>query len=72
MYGHIPRHLSPPPPPSFVPWQAMWPWIHALHENYDDAANAVFNDFKAFPHVKEWYARCLARPASQVHRGLPR
>jgi len=44
---------------------AIWPWVHALSENYDDAATAVFRDFKSWPHVKEWTARCLERPASK-------
>jgi GST-like protein len=42
-----------------------WPWIYALRENYDDAMRDVFYNFSEFPHVREWYHRCLARPASQ-------
>jgi len=44
---------------------AIWPWVYALHENYDDAQQVVFNNFKDYPSVKHWYTRCLARPASQ-------
>lgn len=44
---------------------AIWPWLYALNELYDDARMFVFRDFNAYPHVQAWYTRCMARPASQ-------
>jgi GST-like protein len=44
---------------------ATWPWIYALHENYDNAVADAFGDLKGFPCVKAYYARCMTRPASQ-------
>lgn len=44
---------------------SIWPWIYALHENYDDAATHVFGEFKAYPLLEQWYQRCLSRPATQ-------
>ena len=46
----------------------VWPWVHALHENYGDAMELVFNKLHDYPHVKQWYARCMSRPA--VKRSL--
>ena len=36
---------------------AIWPWIFALYENYDNAVSDAFSDLKSFPHVKAYYAR---------------
>jgi GST-like protein len=36
---------------------AIWPWIFALHENYDNAVADAFSDLKSFPLVKAYYAR---------------
>mmetsp|Transcript_19101 Transcript_19101/g.19231 ORF Transcript_19101/g.19231 Transcript_19101/m.19231 type:complete len:246 (-) Transcript_19101:153-890(-) len=44
---------------------SIWPWVHAMYDNYGDAASAAFNNFKGYPYVSAWYHRCLARPASQ-------
>lgn len=44
---------------------ATWPWLYALHENYDDAIPHLFGDLKDFPATQAWYKRCIARPASQ-------
>jgi GST-like protein len=44
---------------------AIWPWIYALHENYDNCIQDVFGELKEFPLVKEYYTRCMSRPASR-------
>jgi len=44
---------------------AIWPWVYALEENYGDAYENIFGSFNNYPHVKEWYKRCRARPANQ-------
>lgn len=44
---------------------AIWPWVHALHANFDNAAETIFDNFKDYPRVKTWYRRCLHRPAIQ-------
>jgi hypothetical protein len=42
----------------------MWPWVHALFINYDNAGEVVFDMRRLYPGVFAWYQRCLARPAS--------
>lgn len=44
---------------------AILPWVMALHNNYGDAIDAVFNSMRDYPHVIGWYDRCLARPATK-------
>jgi GSH-dependent disulfide-bond oxidoreductase len=47
---------------------AIWPWIYAIHENYEDALYNVFDGMKDFPNVNAWYSRIMSRPA--VKRSL--
>jgi len=44
---------------------AIWPWVYALTNIYDNAVETVFNDFKEYPKVAEWHHRVLNRPATQ-------
>jgi len=44
---------------------SMWPWVHALFVNYDNAGELVFNIKMLYPSVWAWYQRCLERPASK-------
>lgn len=44
---------------------SMWPWVHALYVNYDNAGEIVFDLENQYPLVHAWYTRCLARPASK-------
>mgnify|MGYP003385491476 CR=1 FL=1 len=44
---------------------SMWPWVHALFVNYDNAGEVVFDMQTLYPSVFAWYTRCLARPASK-------
>jgi glutathione S-transferase len=67
---------------------SIWPWIYALYENYDNAAEVrcakcaceqqattdptvatdvqtVFEGFGDLIFLKEWYQRCISRPASK-------
>ena len=42
---------------------SIWPWIHALHKNYDDCIEKRFHNMKPYPKTHEWYTRMLNRPA---------
>ena len=44
---------------------AIWPWLWALFEVYDDIVPHVFGGFEAYPNVLAYKDRCLARPASR-------
>ena len=44
---------------------SMWPWIHALFINYDNAGEVVFDIPSVYPKVFAWYTRCVERPASR-------
>jgi len=44
---------------------SIWPWVYALHEIYDDCVRIHFNNMEDYPHVQQWYRRCLSRGASQ-------
>ena len=44
---------------------AIWPWLWALYEVYDDIVTAHFDDLNAYPNVVAYKDRCLARPCSR-------
>lgn len=44
---------------------AIWPWVHALFEVYDNAGEVVFNLRMLYPNVLRWYSRCMGRPATK-------
>ena len=44
---------------------SMWPWVHALYVNYDNAGEVVFDIENQYPLLYAWYKRCLERPASK-------
>jgi GST-like protein len=44
---------------------SMWPWVHQLFVNYDNAGEVVFDIPHQYPMVFAWYNRCLSRPASK-------
>jgi len=44
---------------------AIWPWVHALIDTYDNAVEVFFDNLKEYPQVREWYQRILDRPATQ-------
>lgn len=44
---------------------AIWPWVHALFEIYDNAGEKIFNLAMLYPLVFQWYRRALERPASK-------
>ena len=47
---------------------ALWPWVRTI-DGFYEAGELVGTD--AFPKVREWVARCEARPASQVGINVP-
>lgn len=44
---------------------AIWPWLWALFEVYDDCVDKKFGSFASYPHVMAYKNRALARPASK-------
>ena len=44
---------------------AIWPWLWALFEVYDNVVTMCFDGFNAYPNVLAYKDRCLARPASR-------
>ncbi len=44
---------------------AIWPWLWALFEIYDDCVDKKFGSFASYPHVVAYKDRALSRPASK-------
>ena len=44
---------------------SIWPWLSAMFNVYTDLIPQKFDNLDAFPRVKAWYERCVARPASK-------
>ena len=44
---------------------SIWPWLHALHTNYDDCIEKRFHNMAPYPKSLEWYSRVHNRPAIQ-------
>jgi GSH-dependent disulfide-bond oxidoreductase len=48
---------------------AIWPWINTFYGFYK--AGHLIGDEAAFPNVRSYLARCLARPASAKAINIP-
>jgi GSH-dependent disulfide-bond oxidoreductase len=48
---------------------AIWPWINTFYGFYK--AGSLIGDEAAYPHVRAYLARCLARPASAKAVNIP-
>lgn len=45
---------------------SIWPWVWALYNTYDNCVETIFNKFKEYPNVVQWYNKCIERPSSQA------